>query len=88
MIEWLLLPLIVIEGRKVRAKAGRLAPPRGPLTGAVDGQGAGVGHGACFGVDDRQGGLARGGLPQPKIREDRKFLNPPLLAAVEGQASS
>ena len=40
MIEWLLLPLIVIEGRKVRAKAGRLAPPRGPLTGAVDGQGA------------------------------------------------
>ena len=33
---------------------------------------------------DRQGGLARGGLPQPKIREDRKFLNPPLLAAVEG----
>ena len=39
LLPWLCLPVLVFQGRAVRAKTIRMVPPPGPLTGKINGKG-------------------------------------------------
>lgn len=39
LLPWLALPLVWVQGQAIRARAHRMAPPPGPLSGAVAGEG-------------------------------------------------
>ena len=39
LLPWLCLPVLFIQGQKVRARTVRMVPPPGPLTGTIEGTG-------------------------------------------------